>query len=110
MAANPQPPASPSSQFPNRPPDPPGGRRPGGGGGGKRRWLVIGGGVAGAVLLLVLLGPTIASMGLLASIVQGKASAQIHGQVKIDSVSIGWFSGLNVGGAKVYDDKGQLVL
>jgi hypothetical protein len=72
--------------------------------------MVIGGAVVAVVVLLVLLGPTIASMGLIASIAQDKASAQIHGKVKIDSVSIGWISGLAVSGAKVYDDQGQLVL
>jgi hypothetical protein len=72
--------------------------------------MIIGGAVLAVLVLLVLLGPTIASMGLIASIVQDKASAQIHGKVTIDSVSIGWISGLAVSGAKVYDDKGQLVL
>lgn len=83
-------------------PEQPGKKRP--------RWLLIVIGVLVLLFLLVLLGPTIASMGIAASIVEGKASKQIHGNVKIDGLSIGWFSGLRLKGTQVFDDKGTLVL
>ncbi len=68
------------------------------------------GGLVVLLLLLVLLAPTLVSTGLVTSIVAGQAKNYINGSVQIGDLSVGWWSPTRLGGVKIYDDQGVLVL
>jgi hypothetical protein len=73
-------------------------------------WAAGGGALVFALIFLVLLGPTLAGFWPIRAIVEHIASNQVKGSVRIDSYSVGWFGSTSVRGAKVFDDKGQLIL
>ncbi len=77
----------------------------------KRRkwpWVIVG--IVVVLLVLVLLAPTIVSSGPVTSFIAGQAKNYINGSVKIGDLSVGWFNPTRVGGVKIYDDKGVLIL
>lgn len=77
----------------------------------KRWWLRILLSLVILLVALVVLLPTIASLGVVRSIVVGKAQAFVpNGKVEVADWSFGWFSPIRVSGVKVLDDKGQVVL
>src|SRR3954447_8665588 len=77
----------------------------------KRRrwpWVIL-------VLLLLILGvialaPTIASIGVVRSMVVGKVNNNLNGHVEIADWSFGWGGPQTISGIKVYDDQKRLVL
>src|SRR5688572_31046121 len=77
----------------------------------KRRkwpWVIVG--ILLILVLLVVLAPTLISTGPVRSIIASQASNYINGSVKIADLSLGWTSGTRVGGVKIYDEKGVLIL
>ncbi|HVT90891.1 MAG TPA: hypothetical protein VHD56_18700, partial [Tepidisphaeraceae bacterium] len=76
----------------------------------RRIWLRIVLVLVVLLVALVALGPTIASMGFVRSIVLGKVNENLNGHVEIDNWSLGWFSPISASGIKVYDDQKALVL
>ena len=78
----------------------------------KRRhvWPFVVGGVVVVLLLLLLLAPTIASTGLVRSVVVSKVnSGFINGTVEIQDWSVGWTSGIKVDGVRLKDANGVQV-
>src|SRR4051794_38290866 len=76
----------------------------------RRKWPWVLVGIVVFLILLVVLAPTLIGMGPVRSFIAGKAGDYINGSVKIDELSLGWTSGMRVGGVKIYDDKGVLIL
>lgn len=80
----------------------------------KKKWgkrvLIGAGGLVVIGGVLVLLGPSIASTGMVKSIVLGKVNDQLAGRVDVDDWSLGWFSGIKLSGVKVYDDQKRLAI
>jgi hypothetical protein len=76
----------------------------------KRRWLRI---VLIIVLLLVVLIallPTIASTGPVRGMILSRANDAIQGQIAIDSLSLGWFSGQRIEGITITDPQDRQVV
>jgi hypothetical protein len=73
-------------------------------------WLKIIGGLVGLLVLLVLLLPTIASTGMVRSIVVEKVNDQLNGKLDIADWSFGWLSGARIDGVKVVDADGKQIL
>src|SRR5215218_3154920 len=76
----------------------------------RRRWPWMILGLLIALVLLVILLPTIASTGPVRSFAVGQINNKLNGTVQIADWSLGWTSGINVGGVKVYDEQKVLVL
>src|SRR4051812_33688363 len=76
----------------------------------RRRWPFILGGIVVLLLLLALLAPTILSAGPFKSMALNIVNDNLDGKVEIADWSLGWNSGINVNGLKLYDDKGALIL
>ncbi len=76
----------------------------------RRLWLKIVGALVVLLILLVLLIPTIASTGMVRSIVVGKINDQLNGKLDIADWSLGWTSGVRIEGLKVVDADGKEVL
>ncbi|HEX8524960.1 MAG TPA: hypothetical protein VF669_22105 [Tepidisphaeraceae bacterium] len=76
----------------------------------RRKWPWILVGLVVLLLILVLLAPTLISSGPVRGMIASKASNYINGSVQIGDMSLGWFSGTRLGGVKVYDEKGVLIL
>jgi hypothetical protein len=74
------------------------------------RWAIISGGILLFLLLLALLAPSIASMGWARSIVLGRINDNLNGRVTIDDWSLGWTTGTDITGLKVFDDQNREVL
>jgi hypothetical protein len=85
-----------------------------GGSGKKRKWLKIALAAAGVLVVggvgLVALTPTLLSTGAGKSFVLGQVNAGLNGRVEIESWSLGWFSGIEASGVKVYDDQKRLAV
>src|SRR5688572_27242316 len=62
------------------------------------------------IALLVVLLPTIASTPPVRSFVVSKINDNLNGKVEIANWSLGWTSGINVSGVKVFDDRARLIL
>lgn len=77
----------------------------------RRRWPWVVGGLFVGLILLVVLAPTIASTGIVRSMVVPKVSSAVapNGKVEIDSWSLGWFSGQKIDGIRVLDDQNAVV-
>ena len=71
----------------------------------RRRWPWVLLGIVVVLLLLVLLGPVIASTAPVRSFVVGRVNKNLNGRVAISDWSLGWTSGIDVTGVKVYDDR-----
>ena len=81
----------------------------------RRRWwkwpLRIVVALIALLVLLVIFLPTIASTGVVRSIVLGKVQPLVpHGKLEVASWSFGWFSPIEVKGVKLIDDHGNVVL
>ena len=80
----------------------------------RRRWLrvVLLGGATLLVLLvlLVLLLPTLISTGWGRGLAVGQVNHLIAGRLEVADWSLGWFSGTSLGGVKLYDADGELIL
>jgi autotransporter translocation and assembly factor TamB len=68
-----------------------------------RLLLKIAGGAVVLIILLVLAAPTLLSTGPVVSIALGQVNNQLNGHVEVNSVSLGWFSGVKVDGVRVFD-------
>ena len=75
----------------------------------RRCWPFIVGGVLLLLVLLVVLLPTIASTGVVRSIVVGQINKAMNGRVQIDSWSLGWTSGQRISGVRVFDAAGSQI-
>jgi hypothetical protein len=84
------------------PPPPPRARR--------RRALWIAASLVAVVLVLVAMLPMLLSTGAGASMIAGMIDDSIAGSVTIDSLSLRWFGGQQVGGLTLLDPEGQPVL
>ncbi len=76
-----------------------------------KKWLIRGGAIAaGVLLLLLLIAPTIISMGIAEGIVSSSGSDAIPGSIKVDNISVGWFSGATIEGMTISDPNGDPVV
>jgi hypothetical protein len=73
-------------------------------------WLKIVAGLVVFLIVLVLLLPTIASTGMVRSIVVGKVNDQLNGKLEIAGWSFGWTSGARIDDLKVLDADGTQIL
>jgi hypothetical protein len=76
----------------------------------RRLWLKIPLALLVLLILLVLLLPTIASTGIVRSIVLNKVNQNLNGKVEAADWSIGWFGGIDARGIKVLDAKGEPIV
>lgn len=76
----------------------------------RRLWLKIIVGLVVLFVLLVLLIPTIASTGMVRSIVVGKINDQLNGKLEIADWSLGWTSGVRVEGVTLTDADSKQIL
>ncbi len=76
----------------------------------RKRWPLVIAAILVLLILLVLLIPTIASTGLVRSIVVSKINDNLTGKVDIKDWSLGWFSGIDVRDVTVFDSQNQEVL
>ena len=67
------------------------------------RILAIAGGVLVRVLGLAALAPTFVSWGLFRGTILGAVSGAVNGTVSVTSLSVGWFSGVDVRGFTIDD-------
>ncbi len=67
-------------------------------------------GVVLVLVLLVLLLPTIISAGVGRGMVLGVVNDSMRGDVQVNSLSVGWFSGLEITGLELVDEDGATVL
>src|SRR3954454_17305101 len=88
-----------------KPPAPKPGRRK-----RRRRWPFV---VLGLVLLLgllVLLAPTLAGTAPGRSLIVGQVNQRINGRLELGELSLGWATPVRVGGLKLFDKSGVLIL
>src|SRR5829696_7262458 len=76
----------------------------------RRRWPWVILGIVLLLILLVVLAPTIASTGPVRSLVVGQINKNVNGTVQIADWSLGWTSGIDVGGVKVFDENKMDIL
>ena len=76
----------------------------------RRLWLKIPLALVLLLTLLVLLLPTLASTGMVRSIVVGKINDQLNGKLDIADWSFGWTTGARIDGVKVTDADGKQIL
>src|SRR5262245_28104750 len=76
----------------------------------RRKWPWVLVGLVVLLVLLVVLAPTLISTSPVRSIIASQAGKYINGSVSIGDLSLGWTSGTRVGGVKVYDEQGALIL
>lgn len=69
--------------------------------------LLCAGGVVGVGAILVILAPTIAS-SVAPGMIESAAGRQIKGSVRVQGLSLGWFSGTSVGPVEVRDASGKV--
>lgn len=71
-----------------------------------RKILWVFGGIVILLLILVMLLPTIVSTSAGKQIILGQINQAVDGKVEIDSLSLGWFSGLKISGVSFRDNAG----
>src|SRR5688572_26667975 len=103
-STNPNDPNDPNAPTPQQAPSTPAPKRK------KRRWPKVLGVIVVLILLLVLCLPWIASTAPVRGIVVSKINNNLNGSVAIDDYSVGWTSGINASGVKVYDAQKNLML
>src|SRR5208282_3217628 len=59
--------------------------------------------VVAVLILLVASAPTLLSTRPILSIVLGQVNDRLNGQVEVSSLSLGWFSGIDIRGIRVLD-------
>ncbi len=57
------------------------------------------------VVLLIALAPTILSTSPVVSMILGRVNQQLNGKITVESLSLGWLSGVDIKGVRVFDDQ-----
>jgi hypothetical protein len=76
----------------------------------RRRWPFVLLGIVLLLGLLVLLAPTLAGTGPGRSLIVGQVNQRINGRLELGELSLGWASPVRVGGVKLFDKSGALIL
>lgn len=71
------------------------------------RWLLM---VLGGLVGLVWLAPIVVAKSPLLSWVVARLTADVHGRVRVETASLGWFSPVEMSGVEICDENGQPVV